>query len=228
MSYSLSEAATACGVHRGTIRQSIKTGRLSGTKDAFGQWRIEPAELHRVYPYPYVVELAVDTDKLNVELSRRSCYGNPERSLLAAFAVYAPLTKAAHGCPTQQRAVGHLHELQPSEAATACGVHMRTIRQSIKTGRLSGTKDAFGQWRVEPAELHRVYPYPYVVELAVDTDKLNVELSRRMLHFHKSRNIQVRHGRRIMRETQIYFRWCFSDSATARAFTEQFGGELNI
>jgi len=37
----------------------------------------------------------------------------------------------------------------------------------------------------------------------------------------------MRRGRRI-RETQIYFRWCFSDSATARAFIEQFGGELNI
>jgi hypothetical protein len=57
--------------------------------------------------------------------------------------------------------------------------------------------------------------YPHIVELAVDTDKLSVELSRRMLHFHKSRNIQVRHGRSIIRETQIYFRWCFSDSATA-------------
>jgi hypothetical protein len=68
--------------------------------------------------------------------------------------------------------------------------------------------------------------YPYIVELAVDTDELSVELSRRMLHFHKSRNIQLRHGRRIIRETQIYFRWCFSDSATARAFIEQFGGEI--
>jgi len=128
-----------------------------------------------------------------------------------------------------------------SEAATACGVYKETLRQSIKTGRLTGTKDALGQWRIEPAELHAVYPYLYVVELAVDTDKLNVELNRRMLHFHKSRNIQVRHGRihksrnirvrrgrRIIRETQIYFRWCFSDSATARAFIEQFGGELNI
>ena len=88
--------------------------------------------------------------------------------------------------------------------------------------------------------VHAVYPYLYVVELAVDTDKLNVELNRRMLHFHKSRNIRVRHGRihksrniqvrrgRRIRETQIYFRWCFSDSATARAFIEQFGGELNI
>jgi hypothetical protein len=68
--------------------------------------------------------------------------------------------------------------------------------------------------------------YPYIVELAVDTDELSVELSRRMLHFHKSRNIHPRHGRRIIRETQIYFRWCFSESATARAFIEQFGGEI--
>ena len=49
MSYSLSEAATACGVHKSTILRSIKAGRLTGTKDALGQWRIEPAELHRVY-----------------------------------------------------------------------------------------------------------------------------------------------------------------------------------
>ena len=115
-----------------------------------------------------------------------------------------------------------------SRAATACGVDKRTIQRSIKTGRLTGTKDALGQWRIEPAELHSVYQYRYIAELAVDTDKLNVELSRRMLHFHKSRNIQVRHARRITRETQIYFRWRFSDSATARAFIEQFGGELNI
>ena len=115
-----------------------------------------------------------------------------------------------------------------SEAATACGVYKSTILRSIKTGRLTGTKDALGQWRIEPAELHSVYPYQYVAELAVDTDKLNVELSRRMLHFHKSRNIQVRHGRRIVKETQVYFRWCFSDLATARAFIEQFGGKMNI
>ena len=50
MSYSLSEAATACGLYKSTILRSIKAGRLTGTKDALGQWRIEPAELHRVYP----------------------------------------------------------------------------------------------------------------------------------------------------------------------------------
>jgi hypothetical protein len=50
MSYSLSSAATACGVYKSTVLRSIKAGRLTATKDALGQWRIEPAELHRVYP----------------------------------------------------------------------------------------------------------------------------------------------------------------------------------
>ena len=145
---------------------------------------------------------------------------------MAACAVYAPLTKtAAPLTPHKNAPWGTYRELQPERGRNGHAAFTRkTLRQSIKTGRLTGTKDALGHWRIEPAELHAVYPYLYVVELAVDTDKLNVELNRRMLHFHKSR----RHGRRIIRETQIYFRWCFSDSATARAFIEQFGGELNI
>jgi hypothetical protein len=68
--------------------------------------------------------------------------------------------------------------------------------------------------------------YPYIVEIAVADDKLDVEVGRRMMDFHKSRKIQARHGRRIFREDQVYFRWCFSDLAAARAFLEQFGGEL--
>jgi excisionase family DNA binding protein len=50
MSYSLSNAAAACGVYKSTVLRSIKAGRLTATKDGLGQWRIEPAELHRVYP----------------------------------------------------------------------------------------------------------------------------------------------------------------------------------
>jgi hypothetical protein len=61
--------------------------------------------------------------------------------------------------------------------------------------------------------------YPYIVELVVAGDKLDVEFSRLMIDFHKSRKIQARHGRRIVREGQIFFRWCFSDLATARALT---------
>jgi hypothetical protein len=67
--------------------------------------------------------------------------------------------------------------------------------------------------------------YPYIVELFVANDELDVELSRRMMDFHRSRKIQARHGRRIVREDKIYFRWCFSGLATAHAFMEQFGGE---
>jgi hypothetical protein len=68
--------------------------------------------------------------------------------------------------------------------------------------------------------------FPFIVELAVASDELDVQLSRRMMDFHRSQSIQARHGRRIVREGEIYFRWCFSDLATARAFAEQFGGEV--
>ncbi len=68
--------------------------------------------------------------------------------------------------------------------------------------------------------------YPHLVEVAVNTDKLGVELSRRILDFHRSRNIQVKHGRSITKEGKFYFRWCFSDLATALAFLGRFGGQL--
>jgi hypothetical protein len=50
MSYRLSQAAAACSLNKSTVRRAIKTGKVSATKDAHGQWHIEPAELHRVYP----------------------------------------------------------------------------------------------------------------------------------------------------------------------------------
>jgi hypothetical protein len=68
--------------------------------------------------------------------------------------------------------------------------------------------------------------YPYIVELFVADDKLDVEVNRRMMDFLRSRKIQTRYGRRIVREDQIYYRWCFSDLPTACSFMEQFGGEV--
>jgi len=50
MKYTLREAAKAAGKDRATISRALKKGTVSGTKDAHGQWQIEPAELHRVYP----------------------------------------------------------------------------------------------------------------------------------------------------------------------------------
>jgi hypothetical protein len=66
--------------------------------------------------------------------------------------------------------------------------------------------------------------YPYVVELAISETGLEIELNRQIVGFHKSQRIQPRYGRRVMRDNQTYSRWCFSESATARAFVEQFGG----
>jgi hypothetical protein len=68
--------------------------------------------------------------------------------------------------------------------------------------------------------------YPNIVELAVGGDGLDVTLGRRIINFHKSRHIQPHHGRTIIRQRQIYYRWCFSDLAMARAFIDQFGGEF--
>ena len=48
--YSLKQAADAVGRGKPAILKAIKNGRISAQKDAFGQWQIEPVELHRVYP----------------------------------------------------------------------------------------------------------------------------------------------------------------------------------
>jgi hypothetical protein len=47
---------------------------------------------------------------------------------------------------------------------------------------------------------------------------------RRVIEFHNSRHIQLRHGRRIVRQGNVYYRRCFSDPASARGFIEEFGG----
>jgi glycosyltransferase involved in cell wall biosynthesis len=49
MSYNLTAAAAATGLHKTTILRAVKSGRVSGTKNELGKWQIEPAELHRVY-----------------------------------------------------------------------------------------------------------------------------------------------------------------------------------
>jgi excisionase family DNA binding protein len=47
--YSLSEAAKATGLNRSTLFRAIRSGRISATRDAQGQWALDPAEVHRVY-----------------------------------------------------------------------------------------------------------------------------------------------------------------------------------
>jgi hypothetical protein len=67
---------------------------------------------------------------------------------------------------------------------------------------------------------------PYIVEVSIIGDELNVQLGRRIMHFHQSQRIQPRYGRTINTNRGKLYRWCFSDLLIARAFIEQFGGEL--
>lgn len=50
MSYTLAEAAAACGVDKSTVRRAVRGGRISGTRDEAGVWHVEAVELHRVFP----------------------------------------------------------------------------------------------------------------------------------------------------------------------------------
>jgi hypothetical protein len=50
MAYTLGEAAKATGKSKTSIRRALDSGRISGTKNDLGEWIIDPAELHRVFP----------------------------------------------------------------------------------------------------------------------------------------------------------------------------------
>jgi 3-hydroxyacyl-CoA dehydrogenase len=50
MAYTLGEAAKATGKSKATISKAIKSGRISASKHETGAFKIDPSELHRVYP----------------------------------------------------------------------------------------------------------------------------------------------------------------------------------
>jgi hypothetical protein len=72
MGYTLGQAAKAVGMSKTSILRSIKTGRISAGRDEFGQWAIEPCELHRIYP-----PLADDTGTGNGTEGRGVTGGEP-------------------------------------------------------------------------------------------------------------------------------------------------------
>ena len=50
MSYTLGEAAKATGMSKAAISRAIKSHTISAEKQENGSYKIDPAELHRVYP----------------------------------------------------------------------------------------------------------------------------------------------------------------------------------
>jgi predicted site-specific integrase-resolvase len=79
MSYkSLKQAADAVGVDRSTVHRAIKSGKISATKNEFGVYDIDPAELHRVFP-------PVVADELHNKEKKQTTTGNltSENSVLS-------------------------------------------------------------------------------------------------------------------------------------------------
>lgn len=51
MTLTLRQAADKCGKSRSTIHRALKSGKMSGSRSDEGTWRIDPAELKRVFPW---------------------------------------------------------------------------------------------------------------------------------------------------------------------------------
>ena len=59
--YSLSEAIKATGKSKTALLRAIKSGVFSAQKDERGRYKIDPAEIHRVYPKVYPAKPSNDT-----------------------------------------------------------------------------------------------------------------------------------------------------------------------
>lgn len=55
MALTLNQAAKTCGRSKSTLLDAIRRGRMSAPKDDRGRYAIDPAELHRAFPFqaPY-------------------------------------------------------------------------------------------------------------------------------------------------------------------------------
>ena len=48
--HTIATAAASVGRNKTAILRAIKAGKISVAKDENGEWQIDPAELHRIYP----------------------------------------------------------------------------------------------------------------------------------------------------------------------------------
>ena len=48
--YTIATAAAAVGRNKSAILRAINAGKIAITKDKNGEWQIDPAELHCIYP----------------------------------------------------------------------------------------------------------------------------------------------------------------------------------
>jgi excisionase family DNA binding protein len=106
MPYSLAEAAQATGLNRSTILRAIKSGRISGTRDASGAWQVEPVELHRIFPPaaapPKVAPQDAQTDALVAELRAQLAEMRAQRDAWQGIAERLALSRPKPSEPEQK------------------------------------------------------------------------------------------------------------------------------
>ena len=71
MMLTLQQAADATGIKRITIMRAIRSGKMSGTKDAYGQWTVDVAEIARVYPLNNPCVDKMQLERIDQELAAR-------------------------------------------------------------------------------------------------------------------------------------------------------------
>lgn len=76
MSYTLGEAAKATGMSKAAISRAIKNHTLAAEKQDNGSYKIDPAELHRVYP-------AITTQQAEQQARPRSTHASDATGLNA-------------------------------------------------------------------------------------------------------------------------------------------------
>ena len=67
--------------------------------------------------------------------------------------------------------------------------------------------------------------YPHIVELMVPLNGFGTKLNV-MHNWHFNRGIQAQRGSGRYHKGRHYVRWCFGGSEDAKAFQDEFGGEL--
>jgi len=85
MQYTAGEAAKATGKNIATITRAIKSGKISASKDALGAWRIEPSELHRVFPA--LAQVLQNSEMQQNAISTQDHEANSVRTLQEELAV---------------------------------------------------------------------------------------------------------------------------------------------
>lgn len=73
MVYTLGEAAKATGKSKAAISRAIKTHKISAQRQDDGSFKIDPAELHRVYP-----PVAVEQDNQRITAVDHATQVNPD------------------------------------------------------------------------------------------------------------------------------------------------------